>query len=106
MKNKTFNDIQFTTHPNGYGIAGILAVNDFTISVIAGPGYYSFPKQDFKSPDKFTSFEVSVWDNDGKFVTQDLYPGHENDVIGWLSKDDINDLILKLETQKAWIPEI
>ena len=55
---------------------------------------------------ELTSFEVSVWDNDGKFVTQDLYPGHENDVIGWLSKDDINDLILKLETQKAWIPEI
>jgi len=106
MENKTFNDIQFTTHPNGYGIAGILVVNDFTISVIAGPGYYSFPKQDFQSPDKYEAFEVAVWDQDCKFVTQDIFPGHENDVIGWLSKDDINDLILKLETQNAWIPEV
>jgi hypothetical protein len=64
------------------------------------------PKQDFKSPDKISAFEVAVWNADGEFITQDIFPGHENDVIGWLSKDDINDLILKLETQNAWIPEV
>jgi hypothetical protein len=106
MKNKTFNDIKFKNHPNGYGILGTLVVNDFTVSVIAGPGFYSFPKQDFKSPDKYEAFEVAVMDQDGKFITQDFFPDYENDVLGWLSRDDINHLISKLETQKAWIPEV
>ena len=106
MQKKTFNDIKFKKHPNGDGIVGKLVINGNTLSVIAGSWFYCFPKKNFKSPDKYEAFEVAVWDADGEFITQNIFPGHENDVIGWLSKDDINDLILKLETQNAWIPEV
>jgi len=97
MQKKTFNDIKFKDHPVGYGILGTLKVNGFTVSVIAGPGFYSFPKQDFKSPDKYEAFEVAVWDQDGTYITDKFFDDdHDNDVRGWLSRDDINHLILKL----------
>ena len=46
-------------------------------------------------------------DQDGAYITDKFFDDdHDNGVRGWLSRDDINHLISKLETQKAWIPEI
>lgn len=97
MQKKTFNDIKFKKHPNGDGIVGNLVINGNTLSVIAGSGFYCFPKKNFKSPDLFTAFEIAVWDQDGNFITDKFFDDdHDNGVRGWLSRDDINHLILKL----------
>ena len=97
MQKKTFNDIKFKKHPNGDGIVGNLVINGNTLSVIAGSWFYCFPKKNFKSPDLFTAFEIAVWDQDGNFITDKFFDDdHDNDVRGWLSRDDINHLILKL----------
>lgn len=96
---KTFDDIEFKKHPNGDGIVGNIVINGNTLSVVAGSSFYCFPKKNFKSPNLYTLYEVAVWDENGKFITKELYPGHEHDVMGWVSKDDINSLIEKIEQQ-------
>ena len=83
---KKFEDIKWKQHRVGKGsIQGLLMLdNGIELSVVAGPGMYSLPKDAGNSPDGFDKFEVAVIDQDGKFV---------GDVIGWQSREDINKLI-------------
>lgn len=101
MTKLTFNDIKFGVHPIGMGIHGKLKINDYTLSVIAGPGFYSTSNSDvdpfLQTADDYSAFEIAVVDQDGAYITDKFFDDdHDNGVRGWLSRDDINHLILKL----------
>ena len=84
---KKFEDIKWKQHRIGKGsIQGLLMLdNGIELSIVAGPTMYSLPKDAGNSPDDFNKFEVAVFDQDGEFVG--------DDVIGWQSRSDINNLI-------------
>ena len=91
---KTFKDIKFKPHKVGKGaIQGLLKLhNGIEFSVVAGEGMYSTGKGGVREAiDKVedaSSFEVAVFDQDGKFI------GADNDlVLGWQSREDIDKLI-------------
>jgi len=85
---KTFNDLTFTKHPNGIDgavQAKLILDNNITLSVVGGSGLYG---------DGTESFEVGAWHNDSNdWIKLSDY----DDVIGWQSKDDINQIIQRLE---------
>ena len=94
---KTFNDLIFTKHSSGLtgAVQAKLALdNNITLSVIGGPGLYG---------DGINTFEVGAWHNDSKdwiklpeFDDQGFIVG-KDDVVRWQSKDDINEIIQRLE---------
>lgn len=90
-----FDDINFTPHECG-GIKGKLKVNEHTLSVIAGSGFYSQPRENLTTPTDFDAFEVAVFAPNGDWATQVFFPDLHDDVIGWQTKDEINELIQKI----------
>jgi len=70
--------------------------NGFELSIVAGPGKYSSPKDKSNSPDDFSSFEVAIFNPQGDWATKEFFPDHNDDVLGWLSREDINNLIKKI----------
>ena len=83
---KTFEDITWSKHQIGINaIQGLLMLdNGIELSIVAGKGMYSTPREDLGSPDLYSSFEVAIFDKKGNMV---------DDVLGWKSKEDINILI-------------
>lgn len=88
-----FEDIRFEKHPVG-GIKGSLNIKDKKLSVIAGEGFYSTPRESLSNESEFSAFEVAVLDKDGGFCTQKFIEG--DDVLGWMTREDINELIEKI----------
>ena len=89
---KKFKDIKWKQHKLGKGfIQGLLMLdNSIELSVVAGKGMYSLPRNAGDSPEDFNKFEVAVFDEDGNFIMDD-----GNDVLGWQSRSDIDELIKK-----------
>ena len=48
------------------------------------------------SPDDFSSFEVAIFNPQGDWATKEFFPDHNDDVLGWQSREDINNLIKKI----------
>ncbi len=97
---KTFKDLVFKTHKaSKKGIQATLEIKPkLFLSVIAGPGWYSSPggvgadESKFRdNPDSndFSTFEVGIIDENLPDDQQ------EWDVKGWMSRGDINNLILE-----------
>jgi hypothetical protein len=86
---KTFNDIKFKLHPNGMGgILGQMELgNGYKISVVGGGrGLYGDGKK---------TFEVAVFDRMGEMIMLS-----ENDqVLGWQTMDQVNEIIKKFDTE-------
>ena len=85
---KTFNDLIFTQHPNGMDgcvQAKLVLDNNITLSVVGGSyGLYGDGKE---------TFEVGAWHNDSNDW---IKLSEHDDVVGWQSKDDINQIIQRL----------
>ena len=94
---KTFRDLVF--HKNGTGGINSRAEfgNGFSISVIAGGIAYSTPRKDGDSPDDFEAFEVAVFSPDGEFTREFFPEDHNDDVMGWQSRADINTIMLLIQ---------
>ena len=94
---KTFKDLVF--HPNRTG--GVNSRTDFdngfSLSVIAGGLAYSTPREDNQDPDHFSGFEVAVFAPDGGFTREFFPEDHDNDVLGWQSRADINTIMLLIQ---------
>ena len=92
-----FKDLKFVPRSIGGGVGAIHTFdNGITISVQASELNYSTPREDLSSPNEYSSFEVAMWDEEGEWVTKQLFPDHNDDVIGWLSRKEINRIINKL----------
>lgn len=93
-KVKTFKDIEFKAHPNCLGaIRGDFDLpNNWSISVVAGPGFFSIPggistKEDIKSPDEVDQFEVAIRNEAGMYTSESK---------GWQTREDIDNIIKTL----------
>jgi hypothetical protein len=82
---KSFRDIKWKLHSIKGAVQGLLMLdNGIELSVVAGPGLYSLPREAGKSPDDFGKFEVAVIDTAGEFL---------GDPLGWQTREDIDGLI-------------
>ena len=91
-----FKDLEFKLRDFGGVGATYTFDNGITISVQAGSGPYSTPREDLTSPDDYSSFEIAIWDANG-WVTKELIPGADNDVLGWQDRDEINTKMLLIQ---------
>ena len=94
---KRFSDLVFKDRAHGGIGAHHKFDNGFEISVQAGSFNYSTPRENLKSPDDFVSFEVAVFGPNDDFVTKEFVPNHNDDVLGWQDRDQINDLMLSIQ---------
>jgi len=67
--------------------------NGLSLSVSAGSGIYCNPREDRSSINQYLTFEIAVFDADDNFITTTFFPDSHDDVVGWLSRDEINDLM-------------
>jgi len=91
-----FKDLKFTKRFDGVGSLHKFD-NGITLSVVAGVGRYCTPRENSPSPEDYSSFEIGIWGKDGRWLTRDIVPNNNNDVIGWLSRDEINEIISLIE---------
>ena len=94
---KVFKDLVFEKARNGGIGAKIELDNGFVISAIAGENACSSPREDKDSPDDFRSFEVAVFDSNGDWATKQFVAC--DDVLGWRSRDQINELMLHIQSK-------
>ena len=96
---KTFKDIQFHQSMGGNLKSITRFDNGFELSVIAGEFAYSTPRENSTDPDFFSAFEVAVYDHDGYFTREFFPEDHDDDVVGWQSRADINTLMLLIQSK-------
>ena len=94
---KTFKNIRFHDSMGGNLKSTTKFDNGFEISVVAGEFAYSTPRKNNPDPDFFSAFEVAIFNDDGEFVTKDFLPGHNDDVLGWQDRGQINALMLLVQ---------
>jgi hypothetical protein len=88
-----FKDLKFEKKWYGVG-AHHKFDNGITISVQAGEGIYSTPREDHSSADDYSSFEIAIWDKNGEWITQDIVPNlNGGEVAGWVSRENIDEII-------------
>ena len=97
---KVFKDLVFHSNRTGGVNSRMDFDNGFSISVIAGGLAYSTPREDNTDPDFFSEFEVAVFAPDGDF-TRDFFPeDHNDDVLGFQNRGQINALMLLVQSKK------
>jgi hypothetical protein len=93
----TIDDLKFTKQSHG-GIGAVLKTKSrVTISIQAGDGIYSNPRENDLEPDSYTSFEVALINTKGDFITDKFINCSNDKVAGWVSRDVINNLIYQLD---------
>lgn len=93
----TIDDLKFTKQSHG-GIGAVLKTKSrVTISIQAGDGIYSNPRENDLEPDSYTSFEVALINTKGDFITDKFINCGNDKVAGWVSRDVINNLIYQLD---------
>lgn len=93
---KTFDNLEFEPHPNGLGgkIAQMELGNGYKISVVGGGrGLYG---------DGETTFEVAMFNRMNEMITL----GENDQVLGWQTMDEINEIIKKFDGQPILKAEI
>jgi hypothetical protein len=96
MVMKTFKDLVFKVR-GGENIHAVEKFdNGFSISVVAGEVAYSTPRKNMGSADDFSSFEVAILNDEGRF-TRKFFPDHHDDVLGWQERGQINALMLLVQ---------
>ena len=82
---KNFNDLEFTGHPYGGAKASMDFDNGYGVSVITGIEWYSNGTH--------LDYELAIVKG-SELVYGDLTNG---DVLGYLSKDDVTDIMKKVQ---------
>jgi len=97
-----FIDLQFQSHPFG-GFGSHTEINGHILSVQCGTRSYCSPRQDLSSPDEYESFEIAIWENagDGPWCTQKFFTDGDDDIAGWVSREQIEEVIIKLKSWQA-----
>ena len=96
---KVFNDLVFSANRTSGINSRTDFDNGFSLSVIAGGIAYSTPREDSTDPDFFSEFEVAVFGPDGEFTREFFPEDHDNDVLGWQTRADINTLMLLIQSK-------
>ena len=96
---KVFKDLEWRSWQDGVAATQKFD-NGFELSIVAGPGKYSTPREDKDNPDDFSSFEIAVFDPQGNWATKEFFPDHHDDVLGWQDRGQINALMLLIQSRK------
>ena len=92
-----FHNIIFKKHEVLGGFRSVTHFqNGLKLSVSAGEGIYCTPKENLTSINQYLSFELGIVDAESNWVTKEFFPDHDDDVVGWQSRDDINDLMERI----------
>lgn len=86
MRDFTIEDVldSKVEHPLG-GYQSTIQVGEYTVSVVGGRvGLYG---------DFINTFELAIFNKERDFVTKDLVSSADDDVIGWLDKEELMDII-------------
>ncbi len=93
----TTDDLKFTKQMHG-GIGSVLKTKSkVTISIQAGAGIYSNPRENGLEPDSYTSFEVALLNTKGAFITDKFINCHGDMVASYVTRDVIDALIYQLD---------
>ena len=86
MRDYTIEDIMKLKikHSLG-GYQSRLKVGEYEVSVIGG--------RERNYGDFVNTFELAIFDKDNNFVTKKLVASAEHDVVGWLDKEELMDII-------------
>ena len=86
MRDFTIKDVldSKVEHPLG-GYQSTIQVGEYSVSVVGGRvGLYG---------DFINTFELAIFNKERDFVTKDLVTSADDDVIGWLDKEELMDII-------------
>ena len=97
---KVFKDLVFSANRTGGVNSRTDFDNGFSLSVVAGGIAYSTPREDNVDPDFFSAFEVAVFNPNGDFTREFFPEDHNDDVMGWQDREEINILISKIQSKK------
>jgi hypothetical protein len=86
-----FKDLIFKDHHHMINAHHVFD-NNWEISVSAGVGAYSTPREDLKNQESFSSFEIAIFNPKGDFATSEVLQ-IDDDVVGWQGREDINNII-------------
>ena len=92
-----FKDLIFKDHTHMINAHHIFD-NEWEISVSAGVGAYSTPREDLKNQESFSSFEVAIFNSNGDCATSEVLQ-IDDDVVGWQGREDINNIIEMIISQ-------
>ena len=95
---KTFEDLKFKEKKSGGVYARLEFDNGYVLSVVASKNHYCTPKKNLTNPGDYLYFEVAVFSPDSGKFTREFFEDHDDDVLGWQSKDQINNLISLIES--------
>ena len=93
----TFKDLIFKDHHHMINAHRVFD-NNWEISVSAGVGAYSTPREDLKNQESFSSFEIAIFNPKGDFATSEVLQ-IDDDVVGWQGREDINNIIEMIISQ-------
>lgn len=92
----TFDDLKFEIKNDGMWKSKTL-INGLILSIIAGEFAYSTPNVNLKNIDDYHRFESAVMDEDGNLYTRKIRTRLLDDVIGYMTREEINELIIEIE---------
>ena len=97
---KTFRDLQFEKRDNFISLQATMVFdNGYKLSVVAGSSAYCSPRESNTDLDFYESFEVGVFAPNGDF-TREFFPSdHDDDVMGWQDRAEINTLMLQIQSK-------
>jgi hypothetical protein len=97
----TFKDINFVEHSFGDGFSSHTEIGKFTLSVQCGHRNYCTPRESLASPEQYSSFEIAIWETNGNgdWATRQFIDV-DDDVAGWQSREDIEEVIQKMLTHE------
>jgi len=99
---KTFTDLEFKERKDGNLHAMLEIARDISISVIAGQTAYSTPRENGLKVEDYASFECALLKRDViegylNFVTLDWVTDASDDVLGYVSRDEITSLMQRVQ---------
>jgi ABC-type enterochelin transport system substrate-binding protein len=98
-----FEDLKFERKFLG-GFGSTTEINGYILSVQCGSFHYCTPRSNLSSVEDYSTFEIAVIDNRktefGEFVTSNFINEHNpDDVAGWVTREEINEVIKKIENE-------
>lgn len=92
----TIKEIQFEPHQAGGWRTKINIKNNIDISIVCGQFFYCSPRVNLQSPLDYESYEIAIF-KDGVFTKEFFDENHGDDVMGFVSGEEITSLINKIK---------
>ena len=93
----TFEELKFIEKPHGFGWVSRTPLSDgVEVSVVAGKYAYCEPREELNDPMDYSLYEIAVF-KDGEFTREYFDEGHSDDVLGYVDKETIVNIINKIQ---------